>query len=472
MRLLNAVGFLLLILASLTPNALASKPRKHPATAKEPLEFAIEVLGARTPAPTDELAREIAADSGSCAWSVVGKGPQAQRLYVGLFQQEIIAKDYGNRLIRLGLITGFRVEPAYELRAFTRARSVADCKQLRYAAAESTTSPGTETGGPFESISRDADEAGLSGDVAGSEPGPVLATDSARDEARVSSDGNIFLPRMSFSLELSLRVAVESRGPIPQPNPAARAIYELTDRIPGADDGGLWLSGDVEEATDRLRWILGQQDSGLINSDSHGRVNLDLNLLARAAGAVEQDGPEGWLKVGEYLSANEGLLLLAQLVSSQRRYCLHIGDAAPTAGGSVPIQGSVNLDNKFDSRINPYRKRGDKVPVELPPPGFDALIAMNPAALWFNLNVNEIVPVGEIMFHELAEARAKVDMGFDYLPVGPFPGAHGIALEREERLKAQRSGSYVVISAGQNILFRSQTELKRLIEIRSLTGAQ
>jgi hypothetical protein len=360
MRLSNPVA-LLLLAASLSPTAWASTPKKHPAaTANEPLEFAIEVLGARTSASGDELPRRIAADSGSCVWSVVSTGPHSQRLYVGLFQQEVIARDYGNRLIGLGLIAGFRVEPVYEPRAFTRARSVADCKQLRYAAAESTTSPGTETGGPFESISRDADEAGLSGDVAGSEPGPALATDSAGDEARASSDGNIFLPRMSFSLELSFRVAVESRGPIPQPNPAARAIYELTGRIPGAADGGLWLSGDVEEATDRLRWILGEQDSGLIKTDSRGRVNLDLNLLNRAAGAAEQDGPGGWLKLGEYLSAN----------------------------------------------------------------------------------------------------------------VGPFPGAHDMALEREQRLKAQRPGSYVVISAGQNILFRSQTELKRMIEIRGQTGAQ
>jgi hypothetical protein len=72
------------------------------------------------------------------------------------------------------------------------------------------------------------------------------------------SDENGLLPRISFSFEPGSRVAVES-GPIPQPNPAARAIYELTGRIPGADDGGLWLSGDVEEATDRLRWIIGQQ---------------------------------------------------------------------------------------------------------------------------------------------------------------------------------------------------------------------
>jgi hypothetical protein len=462
MRLSDAVALLLLITTSLTPVAQASKPKKHPASTPKPLEFAIEVLGART--QSDELARTIAADSGSCAWSLMSNGGHLQRLYIGLFSQETIAKEYGNRLLSLGLIADFRIEQAYDLRAFTRARSVADCRQIQTASA-STTPLGIEAGGLFESIGMEADEAGLSGDVAGGEPGPVLAPDGDGDEASAATDVDLLLPRMHFTFELGSRDAVEP-GPIPQPNPAARAIYELTGRMPGADDGGLWLSGDVEEATDRLRWILGQQDSGLIYADSQGRVNLDLNLLNRAAGVTEQDGPGGWLKVGEYLSANEGLLLLAQLLSSQRRYGLHIGDAAPTAGGSVPNQGSVNLDNKFDSRINPHRKKGDKVPVELPPLGFDALIAMNPSALWFNINANEMVPVGEIMFHELAEARAKVDMGFDYLPVGPFPGAHDIALEREQRLKAQR-GSHIVISAGQNILFRSQSELKR----RSKSGA-
>jgi hypothetical protein len=258
MRLSNAVA-LLLLAASLSPTAWASTPKKHPAsTPKYPAEFAIQILGARAAARDDEFARRIAADSGSCAWSVMNKGGHLQRVYIGLFSQETTAKEYGDRLLSLGVIADLRIEQVYDLRAFTRARSVADCKQLRYAAAESTTSPGTETGSPFESIGREADEAGLSGDVAGSEPGPVLAPDGAGDEASVPCDGNVLLPRISFSLEPGSRAAVES-GPIPQPNPAARAIYELTGRIPGADDGGLWLSGDVEEATDRLRWIIGQQ---------------------------------------------------------------------------------------------------------------------------------------------------------------------------------------------------------------------
>ena len=136
----------------------------------------------------------------------------------------------------------------------------------------------------------------------------------------------------------------------------------------------------------------------------------------------------------------------------------------------MPVDGSMNLDNKFDSRINPYRRNGDKVANERPPVGFDALVAINPTARWFNLSSNQMVPVGEITFHELAEAVAKVEQGLDYLPVGLFPGAHNMALERERRLKSQRPGSQVTISAGSNILFRSQVELKRLIEVRNRLG--
>jgi len=237
--------------------------------------------------------------------------------------------------------------------------------------------------------------------------------------------------------------------------------------MPNNAKGGLWLSGDVDSAADRLRWIAGDRDSRVVKVDSENKASLDLALLERLAGVAEPDRPETWLKVAGYIYANEGLLLLVQLTSSSARYVLHVGHSAPTAGGDTTIEGTVNLDKRFDSRINPYRKNRVKVPSELPPAGFDSMVALNPAAQWFNLYSKQMVLVAEIAFHELAEALAKVDQGLEYLPSGPFPGAHNTALERERRLKSQRPGSHLVISAGQNILFRSPVELERLTDVQN-----
>jgi hypothetical protein len=69
-----------------------------------------------------------------------------------------------------------------------------------------------------------------------------------------------------------------------------------------------------------------------------------------------------------------------------------------------------------------------------------------------------MVPAGNIAFHELAEAQAKVDLGLDYLSQGPRPGAHDVAIEREWRLKAQRPERRVVVTAGPNRVLGSMEE--------------
>ena len=81
-----------------------------------------------------------------------------------------------------------------------------------------------------------------------------------------------------------------------------------------------------------------------------------------------------------------------------------------------------------------------KLDSERPPAGFDSLVAMNPVARWFNLNTSCWVHPAEIVFHELAEAYAKLEFGLDYLDQGSRLGAHAVALVREQRLRSQRPG--------------------------------
>jgi hypothetical protein len=120
-----------------------------------------------------------------------------------------------------------------------------------------------------------------------------------------------------------------------------------------------------------------------------------------------------------------------------------------------------NLDNNIDSRITPYRKNGRKLDAERPPAGFDSLIALNPVARWFNLDTNCWVHGGEIVFHELAEAYAKLEFNLDYLDQGLRPGAHGVALLREQRLKLQRPGADIVITTGSNLAAcRTEEEIR------------
>jgi len=264
---------------------------------------------------------------------------------------------------------------------------------------------------------------------------------------------------------------------IPRPDPIRLAFRLVTGdarsagSTPGQQRGGLWLSGDADEGLSRLRWIAGEENAGLIKLDADLRVRFDMKLLAklvkRGETRVQVQDP---LRAVDYISSNEGLLLLVQVIQGRARYLLHIGRQAPTFGKNVEIPGSINLDNNDDSRINRYRKNGRKLDIERPPAGFDALIALNPAARWFNLNSNSWVQAGEIVFHEIAEAYGKLEQGLDYLDLGSRPGAHALALEREQRLKSQRPRAAIVTTTGSNRLLRSDEEI-RLFTAEAITGA-
>ena len=256
-------------------------------------------------------------------------------------------------------------------------------------------------------------------------------------------------------------------GRIPRCDPVRLAFQLLASpkrasQPLSAGAGGLWVSGDVEEALARLHWIAGVGYEDLVFVEDDGRVQLDLERLVSLADVAALVDPAAALRVVDYIIANEGLLLLVQLTQSRYRYRLHLGSRVAAFHGMVNVNGSINLDTNFDSRINPYRRLKRKLHSELPPFGFDSLIALNPAAQWFNTQTNRFVPVGHITFHELVEAFAKVELGYEYLPQSATPGAHNTAIEREVRLKAQRPTADLVLTIGSNRVIKSDEERRQL----------
>src|SRR5205085_573247 len=280
------------------------------------------------------------------------------------------------------------------------------------------------------------------------------------------------LPASFVSLPVATRASLPpapatDAQAVPRADPGYLAINLIVGGRGGR--GGLWVSGDCEEALARLRYIVGEKPE-LIYLGENGAVRIDRRVLAEEAGADRVPAAEAPLRIAEYIGENEGLLLLVQLVEGTPRYLLHIGRRGPALGGMIDIVGGINLDNNYDSRINPYRRNGRKLDIERPPKGFDALVAINPAARWLNLRSNEFVSAGQITFHELAEAHAKVVMNLDYLDQDGHPGAHNVALDREEKLKAQRPGENVVLTLGSNRLFKSQEEVRNFYTQAGISG--
>jgi len=276
----------------------------------------------------------------------------------------------------------------------------------------------------------------------------ALAGRDAGGRARGTAKGRMAMAALAPAFDPTM---------IPGPDPVKLAMEDIAG-VKAERDGGLWLAGDMREGFSRLQWIAGQKDAELLSVAGDGKVTLSHELLMRRSGA-DRAGAGARFVIAEYIKVNEGLYLLAQLMAAENRYCLFLGERVPTAGDDIEIDGAINLDNNFDTRINTYRKDGMKLPKECPPEGFDSLVAINPAARWYNLRVRRLVPDGIIVFHELAEALAKVDYGLDYLPDGLRSGAHDIAVQRELKLQSQRPNSDTVTTLGSNVVFKNRESL-------------
>jgi len=233
--------------------------------------------------------------------------------------------------------------------------------------------------------------------------------------------------------------------------PALLALADVAGTGTAAS-GGLWLSGDTARGIAHLQWIAGTQSAGLLKMGSGGKVSFDIKVLARAAGIASDNTAGQRERIASFVRSDEGLRLLAEVTNGAYRYLLHVGPTAPTLAGHIRFNSTVNLDDRFDSRINPRRPSRQKLEIERPPKGFDSLIAINPEAHWFNLHCKRFIPAPQITFHELAEAHARLILGLDYLPQYGKPGAHEVAIDREIRLRNHRPGQIVVMPIGVNYL--------------------
>jgi hypothetical protein len=241
------------------------------------------------------------------------------------------------------------------------------------------------------------------------------------------------------------------------------ALLALAD-VAGAGmeaDGGLWLSGNIAGAITYLHWVAGNQPAGLLKLDHQEKVSFDLRLLARAAGVTSESTADQRARIASFVRSDEGLRLLAELTYGSYRYLLHVGSTAPTRAGRISHFGIMNLDNQFDSRINPLRRNGQKMDKECPPEGFDSLVAIDPDVCWFNIDNRRLVPAAQMIFHELAETHARLALALDYLPQGDKPGAHDVAVDREIRLKQERPGR-LVTPVGFNLRLASRNDWLRL----------
>lgn len=370
------------------------------------------------------------------------------RVFVGLFTTAESARRYGQRLIAAGRVTEFLVTRAELSQQATRPRRVVQVDTQSSSNAATVDSKTSIENAPPSNAKVIAQATNAAVCDSG---------DSTREDQPEWSE--MPLPVFaSKAFEFSPTFDIKR---VPMPDPVSLAITMVTggSSLANRPQGGLWLTGDTAEGMARLRWMVGEDNEQLIHLDPGGRVWIDKKALAVLAG-LDGDRVDDALGAAKFISSNEGLLLIAELSQGSHYYRLHIGAQVTTLGKTLTIGGSVNLDNNFDSRINPYRRDGKKLDQERPPEGFDSLVGLNPVARWYNLTTKDWVPSGEIAFHELAEAYAKVELGLDYLLQGTRPGAHAIALERERLLKTQRPHDDVVLTVGSNRVLRSQEEIR------------
>lgn len=392
----------------------------------------------------DRLIADLSRAGEMIAWGTAelpGRGKWI-RIFVGSFASSSEASRYGASLLSRGIIKEFFVRASVEINSLTRPRS-AYREKLR--AHKYTSRPVIA-------------------------PSLAKAGNEAREIERPLAANHLTTIHEASSFEIEPLPVIEDAdltiappidtSLIPRVDPVAFAIKSIVGEAKTANRGGLWITGDQVEALERLKWILGIDSIELLSLTSDDRLQIDMTLLAEAAGVGEAGPNSAPLVLLDYILSNEGLLLLVQLTHAAHKYRLHIGRKAPTFGSPVIVAGGMNLDNNFDSRINPYRRAGAKLDQERPPEGFDSLIAINPVARWYNMHASCLVPDGNIIFHELAEAYAKLELKLDYLNQGSRVGAHNTAIERERRLKSQRPDS-VVVTAGPNRVLRSEEEMRQ-----------
>lgn len=429
---------------------LAISSTVHPKNNDQDSQFTIQVAAFVDIEEAIAFVNKLSRSGERPVWGEVdvpGRGRWV-RIFVGVFDSLVEARRYADKLVARSLIQEFLVRPSGEMKLLMRPRNIIRSNKVALEREDPTL-----VGAPPSSS-----EANLFFDVA-------LTNFSTNVATPLSLTGN-HMPSLPASQPLDLDLIPRANtNLIPRSDPVQAAFNIIVNHTPSKKasrlQGGLWLSGDFVEGLTRLRWIVGPELGGLLSLNAEGRLIIDKSLLVRLAGAEKLNNVVAPPVLANYIDLNEGLLLLVQMSQGQARYCLHLGSEAPTLASKIRVSGSINLDNNYDSRINPYRPKLAKLEQERPPADFDALIALNPAARWFNLRTDRFVPVAQITFHELAEAYAKVALGLEYLPSSGREGAHNHALEREEKLRGQRPLDNVVTTFGPNRVLRTEEELRQ-----------
>ncbi len=223
-------------------------------------------------------------------------------------------------------------------------------------------------------------------------------------------------------------------------------VYGRNNPLRFVDPNGetLTIAGNLEQIKAQICDIVGTSDCSQRISYDQQTSTITLNLN------------------GIDTSENEGALLLSQLVGSSSTYNLTLGSSFQTAGGTRALTGDTpnqNLAN-FDDRL------GKLTQFQRPPSGVDDIVAIDPSRARFMDTSGRVVSLSSLIFHELAEAYAKIDLGLGYrdadvmsviggtvmMGIGGYQGAHMNAVDREVTLRIQRPYIRVSGRAGDNDL--------------------
>jgi hypothetical protein len=436
--------------------------------------------------PTEALASEFAANLRRAGEQptltqaeIPGRGVWT-RVLIGTFDSSGAARQYARRLVSRGLVKDFLVRSSDDIEG---PKGVTEAGIEAGNRAPSTSTPTTSNAAEHSSsstvlVATMVHERGsglpmsrimTAQNLIASMPARAFNPIGTLQPVRLTRA----LPEASaIDLNTAASLAPSAKlGEIPWPDLLTPGLGDMVkpDQEIG---GGLWLGGDMDRGLALLRSIAGPTNSRAVQLEVDGRVLLNVSDLDVASRSVESRHLLGILKADGHVDGDDGLLLLVQLTQGAHRFQLYVGAHTYTGAGVTVVAGTLNLDRQFDSRINPRRPKGQKHDYELPPDGFDSLVAINPEARWMNIEKARPVTSWIVIFHELVEAYSKVELGLEYLPSGSRPGAHAVAVQRELKLKSERHSADLVVTEGTNMVFTSDLEMARFQMRSQETGSR
>jgi RHS repeat-associated protein len=221
---------------------------------------------------------------------------------------------------------------------------------------------------------------------------------------------------------MTLDPVIVARGRMVDPQQLNRYAYVRNNPVRWIDPTGeiLMCNGATAEAKCYCYHYLEE-----ILGNAAALLSIDPNMLSMDpnTGRISFDTS------GINLSTNEGAALINDLVQSPHTYGLSIGPKVDTVGGLTDVDEILNLPPTEDQL-----RHGSPTPTETPV-GVEDQVAFNPNPRRERISLRGLklaVPY-TLVFHELAEAYAKVDGGMK-----TYEGAHNAAAAREDKLRDER----------------------------------